>query len=56
MIAIATDRVGTYGQASAGVTFIPVNLPSLTGFVRGDVRFGEKINGWAVNAGLRYQF
>ncbi len=55
-IAIATDRVGTYGQASAGVTFIPVKLPSLTGFVRGDVRFGEKINGWAVNAGLRYQF
>jgi fibronectin-binding autotransporter adhesin len=52
---VRTDRVGTFGQVGAGVQFKIVGTP-LLGFVRGDVRFGQKIDGKAVNAGLRMQF
>jgi hypothetical protein len=52
----STSRLGTYGQLSGAVTAIPLFDQSLTGFVRGDLRFGAKIHGWAVNAGLRKQF
>ncbi|WP_158516269.1 autotransporter-associated beta strand repeat-containing protein [Bosea vaviloviae] len=50
-----TDRVGTYGQFSAGVA-VSSTTPGLSGFVRADLRFGEKIEGYAFNGGLRYQF
>jgi hypothetical protein len=52
---IETDRVGTFGQVGAGLQFKLIDTP-LVGFVRGDVRFGDKIEGKAINAGLRLQF
>ncbi|MBK9083187.1 MAG: autotransporter domain-containing protein [Rhizobiales bacterium] len=55
-VQVSTDRVGTYGQVSVGVTVLPVATPSLTGFVRGDLRFGGKVDGWALNFGVRNQF
>jgi len=51
----STSRVGTYGQYSLGVATQLVNSGWL-GFVRVDYRNGENIEGWAGNAGLRYQF
>jgi hypothetical protein len=53
---VATERVGTFGQVGAGLQFKVLTQPALTGFVRGDLRFGEKINGKAVNVGLRGEF
>ncbi|WNJ92486.1 autotransporter-associated beta strand repeat-containing protein [Bosea sp. 685] len=50
-----TDRVGTYGQFSAGMA-VSSTTPGLSGFVRADLRFGERIEGYAFNGGLRYQF
>ncbi|CAN7152676.1 autotransporter-associated beta strand repeat-containing protein [Bosea sp. LjRoot9] len=50
-----TDRVGTYGQFSAGLA-VSSTTPGLSGFVRADLRFGERIEGYAFNGGLRYQF
>ncbi|MDD1516378.1 MULTISPECIES: autotransporter domain-containing protein [Bradyrhizobium] len=51
----STSRVGTYGQYSLGVAGQLANTGWL-GFVRGDYRNGENIDGWTANAGLRYQF
>jgi opacity protein-like surface antigen len=51
----STSRVGTYGQYSLGVAAQLVNTGWL-GFVRVDYRNGENIEGWAGNAGVRYQF
>jgi opacity protein-like surface antigen len=51
----STSRVGTYGQYSLGVAAQLVNTGWL-GFVRVDYRNGENIEGWAGNAGIRYQF
>jgi opacity protein-like surface antigen len=50
-----TSRIGTYGQYSLGLAAQVVNSGWL-GFVRVDYRDGSNINGWAGNAGLRYQF
>lgn len=50
-----TSRVGTYGQYSLGVAAQIVNTGFL-GFVRADYRNGSNIDGWAGNAGVRYQF
>jgi len=52
---VATQRVGTFGQVGAGLQFKVLDT-ALLGFVRGDVRFGEKANGKAVNVGLKMQF
>lgn len=52
---LVTDRVGTYGQVSAGLAGQVLNTGWL-GYARGDYRFGENIEGWTLNAGLRYQF
>ncbi|RAI31279.1 hypothetical protein CH340_19130 [Rhodoplanes serenus] len=52
---LTTDRVGTYGQVSAGLAAQVLNTGWL-GYVRGDYRFGENIDGWTLNTGLRYQF
>jgi len=50
-----TSRVGTYGQYSVGLATQFVNT-GLVGYVRGDYRNGENIEGWGANAGLRYSF
>jgi opacity protein-like surface antigen len=51
----ATTRIGTYGQFSAGVAGQVLNT-GWVGFVRGDYRTGDNIEGWTANAGLRYNF
>ena len=52
---VQTDRVGTFGQVGAGLQFRLLNTP-FVGFIRADARFGSKIEGKALNAGLRMQF
>jgi outer membrane autotransporter protein len=52
---ISTDRVGTYGQFALGVAGQLVGTGWL-GYVRGDYRTGDRIEGWSMNGGLRYQF
>jgi opacity protein-like surface antigen len=54
-IATSTSRVGTLTQFSAGVAGQAIDT-GWVGFVRGDYRLGEKIEGWAASAGLRYNF
>jgi len=51
----STTRVGTYGQYSLGMAAQVANTGWL-GFVRGDYRRGDSIEGWTANAGIRYQF
>jgi opacity protein-like surface antigen len=51
----STSRVGTYGQFSAGIAGQVVNT-GWVGFVRGDYRTGDNIEGWTATGGLRYNF
>src|SRR5262249_42273501 len=51
----STSRVDTYGQFSLGLAGQVINTVWV-GFVRGDYRTGDDINGWTANAGLRYNF
>jgi opacity protein-like surface antigen len=51
----STTRVGTYGQYSLGLAAQVANTGWL-GFVRGDYKKGDNIEGWTANAGIRYQF
>ena len=53
--ALSTDRVGTYGQFGLGVAGQLVGTGWL-GYVRGDYRTGDNIDGWSLNGGIRYQF
>jgi fibronectin-binding autotransporter adhesin len=53
--AVSTNRVGTFGQLGLGMEF-KVHELDLLGFVRGDLRFGDAVNGQAINLGLRKQF
>jgi outer membrane autotransporter protein len=53
--AVNSDRVGTFGQIGAGVQFKLLDF-GLLGFIRGDLRFGNALNGQAVNIGFRKQF
>lgn len=53
--ALETSRVGTYGQFALGVAGQLVGTGWL-GYVRGDYRTGDKIDGWSLNGGIRYQF
>jgi opacity protein-like surface antigen len=50
-----TSRIGTYGQYSLGLA-AAINNTGWLGFVRADYRNGNNIEGWAGNAGIRYQF
>ena len=50
-----TTRVGTYGQFALGVAGQLVGTGWL-GYVRGDYRTGDNIEGYSVNGGIRYQF
>lgn len=52
---MSTSRVGTYGQYALGVAGQVINTGWL-GYLRGDYRNGDNIDGWSVNGGLRYQF
>jgi len=54
-VTTSTTRVGTFGQFSAGLAGQPTNT-GWVGFVRGDYRIGQNIQGWTANAGLRYNF
>ena len=47
--------LGTYGQFALGTAAVLGNSGWL-GYGRVDYRIGENIEGWSVNAGLRYQF
>jgi len=54
-VTTSTTRVGTFGQFSAGLAG-QLTDSSWVGFVRGDYRIGQNIEGWTANAGLRYNF
>ena len=47
--------MGTYGQFALGTAAAIVNTGWL-GYARVDYKVGEDVDGWSVNAGLRYQF
>jgi outer membrane autotransporter protein len=50
-----TERVGSFGQVGAGMDFKLHDTP-FQGFVRGDLRFGQKAHGKAVNVGMKMRF
>jgi hypothetical protein len=50
-----TERVGTFGQIGGGLQLRLLDS-AFSGFVRGDMRFGDKIDGVAINVGLRGHF
>lgn len=52
---ISSERIGTYGQFALGLAGQILNTGWL-GFVRGDYRIGERVEGVAISGGLRYQF
>ncbi|NNM72740.1 autotransporter-associated beta strand repeat-containing protein [Enterovirga aerilata] len=54
-VPIITDRVGTFGQVGVGVSAQVLDTPFL-GYIRSDFRFGDRLEGYAVNGGVRYQF
>jgi outer membrane autotransporter protein len=54
-VPIVTDRVGTFGQVGVGISAQILDTPIL-GYIRSDFRFGDKLEGYAVNGGIRYQF
>jgi outer membrane autotransporter protein len=53
--ALTTDRVGTYGQFGLGVAGQFIGTGWL-GYVRADYRTGDRIEGYSLNGGIRYQF
>jgi len=52
---VTVGSVGTYGQFGLGVA-AQVVATGWLGYLRGDYRTGENIEGWSLNGGLRYQF
>ncbi|PNG26734.1 autotransporter domain-containing protein [Methylocella silvestris] len=54
-VPLSVTRIGTFGQVGVGVSG-QVLKTGLLGFLRGDYRFGGNIEGYAVVAGMRYQF
>ena len=53
--AAETERTGTFGMVGAGLQLSQADA-ALSGYMRGDVRFGDGITGKALNAGLRLAF
>lgn len=51
----SSTGIGTYGQFGLGVAGQVANT-GLLGYLRGDYRIGDKIEGYSINGGLRYQF
>ena len=54
-VPILTDRIGVFGQVGVGTSFQVLDTP-IIGYIRSDFRFGDKLEGYALNGGLRYQF
>ncbi|MCK2055256.1 hypothetical protein [Methylobacterium sp. 37f] len=54
-VPILTNRVGMFGQVGVGVSGALLGT-DLIGYVRGDVRFGERLDGYSLNGGVRYPF
>jgi hypothetical protein len=54
-VPLSVTRLGTFAQFGAGVSGQVLNSGFL-GFLRGDYRVGENISGYALVAGMRYQF
>src|SRR4029077_8809725 len=52
---VSTTSLGTYGQFGVGIAARVVDTGWL-GYLRGDYRNGDNIEGWSVNGGIRYQF
>jgi opacity protein-like surface antigen len=52
---VSTASLGTYGQFGLGIAARFVNT-SWVGYLRGDYRTGDNIEGWSLNGGIRYQF
>jgi opacity protein-like surface antigen len=52
---VSAGGLGTYGQFGLGIAAQNVRS-GWVGYLRGDVRTGDNIEGWSVNGGLRYQF
>jgi autotransporter-like protein len=55
LTARSSGGVGTYGQYALGTAAVLGNSGWLS-YVRADYRNGDRIEGWGVSAGLRYQF
>ncbi|MGH7887940.1 MAG: autotransporter domain-containing protein, partial [Candidatus Binatia bacterium] len=51
---LSVTNIGNYGQFGLGLVALLPNTGWL-GYVRADYRTGEKIDGWSMNGGLRYQ-
>jgi opacity protein-like surface antigen len=51
---VTTSGLGTYGQFGLGIA-AQLDSPWI-GYLRGDYRTGDNIEGWSVNGGVRYQF
>jgi opacity protein-like surface antigen len=51
---VATSGLGTYGQFGLGVMTTLANTAWM-GYLRGDYRTGNNVEGWSINGGLRYQ-
>jgi outer membrane autotransporter protein len=52
---ISSTNIGTYGQFGIGVAGQVANT-GLLGYIRGDYRTGDNIEGYSLNGGVRYQF
>lgn len=52
---LTAGRIGTYGQYGVGLSGQVRNTGWL-GYARFDYRSGENVEGWGLNAGIRYQF
>lgn len=52
---VNSRRVGTYGQFSGGIAGQILNTGWLA-YVRGDYRTGDRVDGWGLSGGVRYQF
>jgi opacity protein-like surface antigen len=53
--ATSSSRIGTYGQFSLGLAGQLLNT-GWVGFLRGDYRTGDRVEGWTANGGIRYNF
>jgi opacity protein-like surface antigen len=52
---ISSTNIGTYGQFGIGVAG-QVTGTGLLGYLRGDYRTGDNVEGYSLNGGVRYQF
>jgi opacity protein-like surface antigen len=50
-----TTGIGNYGQFGVGVAG-QIKDTGWLGYIRADYRIGDDIQGWSLNAGVRYQF